>query len=76
MRIDPHTGYLILETAKRADSLQINAAVHPEEAIPTEARHRISADKYREHPEAWTTIRPNIGVAKQTAGYGSWIYRK
>ena len=54
MRIDPHTGYLILETAKRANSLQINAGVQPEEAIPAEPGYGVASDEYREEPELVT----------------------
>lgn len=53
-----------LEARERANPIQIDAEVPPEETKPSESGNGIPADEYWEEPELLSIIQPNIGVAE------------
>ncbi|BBI30920.1 hypothetical protein KCTCHS21_03190 [Cohnella abietis] len=54
-----------LETGERLNSLEIQAGEHPEKTVPSKARDRRAADENGVEPEAGSSSRPNVSVAKQ-----------
>jgi hypothetical protein len=56
-----------LEACERANPIQINAEVRPEETGPSEPCNRITPDEYREEPELLTVVQPNVCVAEQAS---------
>jgi hypothetical protein len=49
-----------LEARERANLIQINAEVRPEETEPSEPCDRITPDEYREEPELLAVVQPNV----------------
>lgn len=55
----------VLEARERANLIQIDSEVSPEETKPSEPGNRIPPDEYREEPELLAIVQPNVGIAKQ-----------
>jgi hypothetical protein len=53
-----------LEAGERANLIQVNAEVPPEETKPSKACHRITPDEYRIEPELLAVIQPDVCVAE------------
>lgn len=57
----------VLKARERANPIQINTEVSPEETEPSEPCNRITPDKYREEPKLLAVVQPNVSVAEHAA---------
>lgn len=57
----------VLKARERANPIQINTEVSPEETEPSEPCNRITPDEYREEPELLAVVQPNVCVAEHAA---------